>query len=177
MEHSLVKTRLHDVEQEIARLNSLIADLNVEKQELQTADRVLARLSGGAERDQLGAENESEPKELISAKPVGLPTVREMIVLAIQNANKAGKVGLAPKGMTKFIRLNYWPAMNSNQVYSNVSRMVNELSELEKDEETGLYKLVEKIEAADNLISRSQSAAPYPVTTQQARESGSGGGT
>jgi hypothetical protein len=46
-----------------------------------------------------------------SFKPNGIPTVPEMIIEAIKDANNSGNPGLGPRGLKSYIRGRYWPGM------------------------------------------------------------------
>ena len=131
----LLKDKQRDIEDQMARLKGMLAELEVQASELKIAERVLTSLSIDDEDDGATAptvvaavgsaagvghaggvangHNESEPPSV--RKPDDIPTMPEMIRAAIENSAVTGR-GLEPKQMAEYIDKRWWPGVQPNSV-------------------------------------------------------------
>ncbi|MGX5839924.1 hypothetical protein ACWGTI_04270 [Mesorhizobium sp. ArgA1] len=139
---NLISIRYREVEQQIARHRDEIAKLESELPELDIAGRVIARLSG-AEWPPAGAADEPKPENAASAKPDGLPTMPEMILVVMANSYRQGRRGMEPKDVTKAISERYWSDLKgSTSVSTTMWRMAQPKDgRLLKDDDSPLYML------------------------------------
>jgi hypothetical protein len=180
MAHDLqIVTRRHrEVEEEIARLKSRLADLEAELPDLETAARVIARLSG-AEWHPTSAADEQQPPKASGGKPEGLPAVTEMIMIIMTESYRQGRRGMTPKEVMNAIVERWWPNMGRTIVSTTMWRMAQPKDgRLVKDDETSLYMLAapRNNEADDDLLGRATSPASDVQPRAQGREAGPGGG-
>lgn len=139
---NLISIRYREVEQEIARLKGRILELEAELPELDIAGRVIARLSG-AEWPPVGTPDESKPEKASSAKPEGLPTMPEMILVVMAESYRRGKRGMEPKDVATAISERWWADLKgSTNVSTTMWRMAQPKDgRLLKDDDSPLYML------------------------------------
>ncbi|MEP5781121.1 MAG: hypothetical protein ABJL18_11240 [Hyphomicrobiales bacterium] len=179
MEKDLIKNRRDTLEGELARLNARISNINAELNELDVAESVLARLSGKKTQpnklsgDPKPNSQKSKYTERHS-KPEGLPTIRELVLEALMDARQRGLQGLAPREIKKYVieQYNYNMGASANTI---PSRMWHLTKELNKDLETGLFSIPEKIEPVDNSQESSSTGSLFS-TFQRDRKADQGGG-
>jgi len=122
MDESLTILRLRqkavqaDIQRVQAQLDALMAEVN----ELDVAERVLLRLSPISDDD---GQSERAPSGA-PAKPVGIPTMPEMIVDALRSTDNP--FGLSPKAVLEFIAIKYWPEVRPELVGPIAWRMAKE---------------------------------------------------
>lgn len=112
--------------------------------ELDTAERVFARLSG-AERHTAGPADEPKPQEApqSDAPRVRLPSMPNMILSVMQDSYRQGLKGLSPKEMGERIGEKFSHSPRGDAVSSIAWRMWKR-GQLRKDEDSPLYSLPEK---------------------------------
>jgi hypothetical protein len=135
----LLKDKQRDIDEQMARLKGMLAELEVQASELKIAERVLASLStdddeedegpttivsavgsaagsGHAQAVGVAAINgNGEAEHGTARKPDGIPTMPEMIQAALENNAATGR-GLEPKQMTEYIDKRWWKGVPSNAV-------------------------------------------------------------
>lgn len=170
----LITTRRREVEQEIARLKQELAEREGELVELDTAGKVIARLSGAKwpPAGALDAAPKAQPDRALTAKRLTMP---KMILAALRQAKAEHKPGLEPKDMTQWISVTYDPSVKGEYVSAIAWRMWKR-GQLEKPEDSALYSLPGMNEAGDDLLGEATSPASGSQS-QQGREAGPGGGT
>ncbi len=171
METNLINRRREEVSQEITRLQKQLAEMEKELVELDTAERVISRLSG-AERGTPGAADEHEPETPPVGKPEGIPTMPEMITEALTAAGPG--IGVRPKQIRNWIARTYWSGVRGENVSSILWRMWKR-GELGKG--GGHYRLPLKEETVDASPNKETSTASLFQPDAQGREAGPGGGT
>jgi hypothetical protein len=149
-DHTLISNRRAEIAQEVERLEARLSEMRSELSDLETAERVLSRLSG-AKRNAPSASDAAKPQEAPSAKPAGTPTLREITLEALGIARSKGRAGYAPKDVREFALKKYGFNMKS-QANTIAWRMWKDGIIL-KDEETGLYSLPAKETAAPTVAS------------------------
>jgi hypothetical protein len=77
----------------------------------------------GRRRDRVSARNSRKRCPPVHKKPPGTPTTNEMIFVALRDAQERGLPGLAPKGITAFIRQKWWPHLKGAAVGSAAWRL------------------------------------------------------
>jgi hypothetical protein len=170
---TLITARKEQILAEISRLSGQIKDLQAELSDLEAAERVLGRLSGGERRTPSEAgqlEPATEPQATPdTSKPPNTPTINEMIIEALRDAARRGVPGLQPASMTRYIAAKWWPNVPGVAISPIAWRMWKN-SQLDKD--GPLYKLPKNAEAVD-LLSDARSTA----SSTEARKSAPGDGT
>ena len=155
-----IKIRRGELESEIARQTEEIARLSEEMQsnqseldELLIAERVIARLSG---------RNAGETRKAagVNRGPNKSPTIRQMIAEALMDARQRGLPGLTPQGIREYIREAHGRELGQ-QVNTTASRMWRDVKEIDKDTETGLFRLFDR---------NSGGAAPEEAKTGSAED-------
>ena len=128
----LLKDKQRDIDEQMARVRAMLADLETQASELKIAERVLASLSIDDEDDAAlvvesvavatgvghaeGVANGHDETEHASVrKPDDIPTMPEMIRAAIENSAVTGR-GLEPKQMAEYIDKRWWPGVPPNSV-------------------------------------------------------------
>ncbi len=127
----LIKIRAAEIELEINALETRRSILEDERAELSVAQKVLIRLaarvaSAGQKlpgKDEAEAGDTSDAPAEGTAKPVGTPTVPEMIMAILTAAKKIGQRGLEPKAIRQYVALKWWPDIPAETVNSIVWRM------------------------------------------------------
>jgi hypothetical protein len=142
MDSNLIKIRLHEVATEMDRLKGRLALLAAERDELEIAERVINRLSGGKRVD-AGSETESQPSPSARTEEGKQMTIRQMVMESLMDARQRGLPGLAPKHIREYIQSHFGRDIGQ-QANTTASRMWREIGEIAKDEETGLFSLPSK---------------------------------
>jgi hypothetical protein len=111
---------LKDVIQRRKEIAAEIAQLQAEDAELEVAARALERLLGQAETPIGAAFVKAAPLTVTERptpqKPDDIPTMPQMITLALKDAVANGKSGLGPAEITSFIKKTWWPEVDINKV-------------------------------------------------------------
>ncbi len=171
METNLINRRREEVSQEITRLQKQLAEMEKELVELDTAERVISRLSG-AERGAPGAADEHESETPSGEKPEGIPTMPQMITEALTfYCRVQGRA--KPRDVRDWIKRKYWRDVKGETVSSILWRMWKR-GDLEKIGTQ--YRLPLKEETADEDPSKETSTASL-FPSAQGREAVPGGGT
>jgi hypothetical protein len=79
-----------------------------------------------ARRERVTMRNSRKRRPPVHKKPPGTPTTNEMILIALRDAHERGLPGLAPKGMSAFIRQKWWPHLKGAAVGSAAWRLYQE---------------------------------------------------
>jgi hypothetical protein len=175
MDQNLITNRRREVEAEIERLKLTIGEYEAELAELDTVERVMARLSG-AKRVATGPANQQQPTPVQQKAPVKEPPLTEKIVVVVAEAHRRGLKGLEPKEIYDAIVAKGWTA-DLSAVRSTTWRIWNKHGRLSKpDPDSPLYSVPEREKATDLLSGREQSEA-FDHQPEQGREAGPGGGT
>lgn len=171
MDKNLIDRRRDEVIQEINLIQKRHAELEKELVELDTAERVIARLTGAIGGAPSQAD-EPEQAKASSGKPGDIPTMPEMIAGALSSypLNRGAK----PKDVRDWIARKYWPDVKVDSVASIMWRMWKR-DELEKRD--SLYVMPEKKETDDANPGEESSSASLFQPDAQGREAGPGGGT
>ena len=105
---NLILRRRSEIETALADMVKRMEELRKELPDLETAERVLRKLtpSVGVER---------YPSTEISGKPDNIPTMPEMISEAIRSQDFL-ELGMEPKDILKFIADKWWPDVRSELV-------------------------------------------------------------
>jgi hypothetical protein len=114
----MVQYKRRVVSQKIAQQREILAALERQERDLETAERVLVELEAGTEPE-LALEPEPEIAPALPeppGKPEGIPTMPDMIFEALKDARARGLKGLEPKGITAFIAAKWWPDVRINNV-------------------------------------------------------------
>lgn len=174
MDKNLITNRRREVEAEIERLKISISEFEAELAELDTAERVMARLSG-AKWVAPSKANQQEPTIVPPTISKGEPPLTEKIIAVVSEAHRRGLKGLEPKDVYDAIIAKGWSA-DVAAVRSTTWRIWKHGGRLSKpDPDSPLYTVPEREKATDLLSRREQSEAfDQP---EQSREAGSGGGT
>ncbi|MEO9615677.1 MAG: hypothetical protein ABJG86_03500 [Nitratireductor sp.] len=172
MNENLIEIRRSEIEAEIARLQERIKGLAAERNELDIAERVLARLSGAKQNP---SQSNIEPKPSLGADdaPKRPLTVRQMIMAALMDARQKGLPGRTPKQIREYVEATYERKIGQ-QINTTASRMWHDLKEIEKDIESGLFRLPLNETPVDEKPGQVPSTGLYndPV---QGRSAGPGG--
>lgn len=96
----------------------------------------------------------SEPARLSAAlngggKPLGTPTVPDMIMTLLLESKRRGLNGMEPRDMTRGISRRWWPGVRSEEV-SPIAWRMHKRGQLVKDGQ--VYRLPENTEAAGDLL-------------------------
>lgn len=148
MDSAIIKNRRREVAQEVERLQSRLAELNAELSELEIAERVIDRLSGG-QRDSVSQGNEPQPQKPSRQNETSM-TIRQMVMEALMDARQRGLRGLAPKDIREYISREFGKDIGQ-QVNTTASRMWRDIGEISKHEDGGLFYLPDR-ERDDRLI-------------------------
>lgn len=171
-----ITIRRGEVAAEIKRLQDEIAACHEELSDLDTAARVVARLSGAKWTPASAADAKSPPNTRTLETNATL-TMPQMIKASLRDAREKNLAGLEPREITAWIAKTYQPDVKGEYVSAIVWRLWKRGDVMKPDDTRALYSLPEKIEASDDLISRSTSLAS-DVNPKQDHESGQeGGGT
>ena len=103
---TLIRARKQEIVAEITRLSAQLDALRAELPDLEAAERVLSRFSGGAGTPYSTTQQPAptpEP-EAGTSKPPNTPTISDMILEALRDAKSKGLAGLQPHGMTSVYR-------------------------------------------------------------------------
>ena len=170
METNLIHRRREEVSQEITRLHKLLAEMEKELVELDTAERVISRLTD-AKRSPSSTTDEREQEAASGEKPEGIPTMPEMITEALTAVGRGH--GLKPKDIRNWIARTYWGGVRGENVSSILWRMWKR-GDLKK--RASHYRLPLKDETVDeNPNEETSTASLFP--SAQGREAVPGGGT
>lgn len=177
-EHDIINKRINEVRSERDVLLAKLSKCDEELAELDTAKKVIARLTGVSEETdptdgkakRYGFKDALEGK----GKPSGLPTMPELIIMALKHANRP----LKPKEITEVIRHNWWPEVDGRNIGSIVWRL-NSRNDIEKVDGTSSYRLPQKEEAPDGNAGEQSSEASLfnPDPEAQGQKARPGGGT
>jgi len=175
MDNNLITNRRREVEAEIDRLRTMLSEYEAELVELDTAGRVMARLSG-AKRAAPGEANKQEQAVVPPKVASKEPPLTDKIVAVVSEAHRQGRKGLEPKEIFDAIIAKGWAA-DLAAVRSTTWRIWNKHGRLSKpDPDSPLYSVPEREKATDLLSGREQSEA-FDHQPEQGREAGPGGGT
>jgi hypothetical protein len=169
----LITLRRQEIEQEIARLNSRLSEMDGELKDLAIAERVFDRLSGAAGNSSR-ASNESKPTPFPRANPNAAMSLRDLIIGAVTDAKKNGIVGLKPREIQKRILQVYGVDKAANVVNTRTWRLWNEDKALNKSE-GGVYSLPSKEIPADDVTVEGPSAGESETSSEHGREADRGG--
>ena len=135
-DHDILAERLESIRNQIAKLESKIAVLKAEENETVIAQNVMARLTGSPKSAEPidntanytnGYSNRSGKKRRVRPKgtvrPEGIPTMPDMIKMAITSAIKEGKGGLSPSELCDRIDKTWWPGVDPNSVKPTAWRL------------------------------------------------------
>lgn len=157
----------------------MIVEAETELTELETAERVLLRLTG-AKRPETGAADQ-RPTPAVSGATEE-PPLTEKIFTVLQEAHRRGLRGLEPSGIYEAIVEKGWSATKDN-VRTTAWRLWRE-DRLSKGADSPLYGILlpatEKPETnttADSISPAGEQSAVVDQPEQQGREAGPGGGT
>lgn len=172
MDKNLITNRRREVEAEIERLKISISEHEAELAELDTAERVMARLSGA----KWVAPSKANQQEPTIVPPQIAPRERpltEKIQIVLQEAHRRGLKGLEPKEIYENIIAKGWSA-DVSAVRSTTWRIWKDGRLSKPDLDSPLYTVPEREKATDLLSSEEQPGAfDQP---ERSREAGSGGG-
>lgn len=171
MDTNLIQIRRREVDAEITRLEARLADMRNELADLDTAERVLSRLSG-AKRSETRPADKPKPT-VVPPETSYEPPLTEKIFTVLTEAYRRGLKGLEPSGIYDAIIAKDWTA-SKDAVRTTTWRLWNE-DRLAKVPDTRLYSVLEKEKATDLLSSQEQSGA-FDQNPAQGREAGPGGG-
>lgn len=174
MNPDLIKIRRHEVTRELERLQERKDALTIEMEELDIAERVMGRLSGGL-RSEVSPRHESKPPQASRPKTGEGMTVRQMVKEALMDARARGLPGLAPKHIRDYIQSTFGRDIGA-AANTTASRMWREIKEISKDEKTGLFSLPQNEKPASAKSEQDTPAGLFP-DQQQSREAETGGGT
>lgn len=161
----IIKNRRDEVLTEIAGYKAEIERLESELPELDVAERVLARLTGEP-RSEVSAVKPSVDEALVGAKPEGIPTVPEMIVTLLKEAQASGSRGMSAKDLLDGIAKRWWPDAKSDTVAPTAWRM-RKRGDLDKDgvhysiPKTNTGSEAEASEPSEVPVSRPERTAQY----------------
>jgi hypothetical protein len=175
MDKNLITNRRREVEAEIERLKLSMAQYEAELVELDTAERVMDRLSG-AKWVAPGEANKQEqaivPPKVASKEP----PLTDKIVAVVSEAHRQGRKGLEPKEIFDAIIAKGWAA-DLAAVRSTTWRIWKHGGRLSKpNADSPLYSVPEREKATDLLSSEEQSEA-FEQKPAQGGEARLGGGT
>ena len=173
-EQKLIANRIDEVTGKLSKLHSQVAALDAELVELESAAMVITRLRGisvvGSARIVAPSATTSGHGRSVS-KPVGLPTMPKLIMMALGEANKP----LTPKEITDLIREKWWPEVEGQKIGSIVWRL-NNRKDIQKLEGTSTYRLPQTNEPSDEELDRNTSEGSLFETPAKGREAVPGGG-
>ena len=171
---TLIRARKQEIVAEITRLSAQLDALRAELPDLEAAERVLSRFSGGAGTPYSTTQQPAptpEP-EAGTSKPPNTPTISDMILEALRDAKSKGLAGLQPHGLTRYIAQKWWPNVPGVAISPIAWRMAKR-GDLRRDGH--LYMLPKNSEAADDP-SRER-LRPRISTALRPVEPAPGGGT
>lgn len=178
MDIHTIQERRDELKKELALLTERFemqsSEISTEISELDIAERVWERLSGTkrssafkpTERNVSTAPKRTKKEKL---------TVRQMINAALMDARQRNLPGLLPKEIRSYIQATYEQDIGQ-QINTTASRMWHDLKEIEKDEESGLYRLP-KEKPVDAVPGEVTSTGLFDQPSAQGREAGPGGAT
>ena len=174
MDTHIITIRRQEVEQEIVRLKSRMAEMEIELVDLATAERVLAKLTGAIGQSPRTADEPKPPRALV-ANPADKMNLRELIIGALQSAKDEGLLGLKPVQIQQRIVDVYGVDKSRNVVNTRTWRLWKEDGILDKQGD-GTYSLSEKIEA-EGTLNLEPAPTASDINPVHGREAGQGGGT
>jgi len=121
-----VRERLEEVRDLISRYSAAISMLKREEQDLEIAVQVMDGLLKRPAYRAMLPPIEATADTVEPTKPVGIPTVPNMIMEALLVASDNGMYGMEPSHVTAFIRDNYWPSVQSQNVAPTMWRMARD---------------------------------------------------
>lgn len=143
----------------------------VELAELETAGSVVARLTGEKWPPKDQDDNSENPSEPVNKKTDGLPTMPELIVMALRQTKRP----MTPKEISEHIRRTWWPKVETKKIGTIAWRLDNR-GDLEKIEGTSAYQLPQTEEPPDDEIGVNTSEGSLFETQAKGREAVPGGG-
>ena len=160
----------------LARLLENVESVEKELGDLEVAKSVMLRLSG---KKQVNSGQAPTPKKRrpkpTQTKPANLPTIKQLVLEALEDARRRGMPGLTPKQIREFVAAKYSYNMGAS-ANTVPSRMWRDEKILEKNTETGLFSLPSKEKPVDALSFAGTSTGLFE-TPAKGREAGPGGGT
>ena len=170
----LITRRYQEVGNMIANYRKNISELESELVDLDTAGKVVARLSG-AKWPPVGEANQlATSVRYTGAEALDRMTMPMMIVEVLKQAHRQGLKGLTPKDMSERIKEKFSPEVKSDYVAS-IAWRVSKQGKL-VNIGGGVYALPEEKEATDLLSGQDQSGAS-DSNPAQGGEARPGGGT
>jgi hypothetical protein len=148
-----IQERRRGLETILTNLRTELAEREAEARDLETAERVLLSLSDDKE------PHEAEPADRRPAKPEGTPPITEMIALVLADAQKEGKKGLRPQGISEVISMRWWPHANTRIIGSVVWRMAKQ----KKLTKRGAVYSLPKVEGSAVAAAEPPSTSPQGV--------------
>jgi hypothetical protein len=145
------------------------SEISTEISELDIAERVWERLSVQAGSAFSRQNNVSTAPKRTKKEKL---TVRQMINAALMDARQRNLPGLLPKEIRSYIQATYEQDIGQ-QINTTASRMWHDLKEIEKDEESGLYRLP-KEKPVDAVPGEVTSTGLFDQPSAQGREAGRG---
>lgn len=140
----VIRERIGELSQRIDSTEVTLRALREEREELAKAVEVFSRFADDEELAPAPGPNlegrrvESEVPKRMDEKPDGTPTLAEMILQTLSEANTRGVPSMAPKEITAAIRQRWWPAARAESVGSVAWRMADR-KQLAKED--GRYSL------------------------------------
>ncbi len=134
---ALIRKRKAEIEAQAAqeqaerdRLDEAAAARAKEEEELAIAERVLARLAGAnattpAATEPVKSTTGKKRYWSSSARPVGIPSVPEMVNTLLLDAEKAGKAGLKSREIVDGIADRWWPGVSANMIMPTVYKSIS----------------------------------------------------
>lgn len=174
MDTTLIKNRRHEVEAQIERLEARVTELRNELADLDTAERVLARLTG-ASGGEARAADEPKPASFAGGGQASEPPLTEKINTVLAEAHRRGLKGLEPAGIYDAIIAKGWAATKDG-VRTTTWRLWNE-KRLDKIAGTSSYSILGNEKPAGETSAKDTPTGLFNQPEQQGREAGPGGGT
>ncbi|MER8650292.1 hypothetical protein [Mesorhizobium sp. M0586] len=174
---NLISLRRREIEQRMAQLKSDLSVYEKELVELDTAERVFARLSG-AERPAAGEAN-----QLAAANVHGFLTkkltVPEMILSVLHDEQDMAShfEGIEPKEIARLIEKKFLGRQIRSEAVSSICWRMRKREQLVKSSEGPFYSLPGKEKPADLLSPGGEQSAGLSETGAQGGEARPGGGT
>lgn len=167
-ELNIISKRIKEVQADSESLRAKLAENDRELAELETAAKVLARLTGG------DVSHSSPVVEGSATKPKNLPTMPQLIVMALKHEGRP----LEPREITEVIRNNWWPDADTKKIGSIVWRLHNR-NDIHKVEGTSTYRLPQMAEPPDEKLGSEASRGSLFNTVPEAQgdKAPPGGGT
>lgn len=133
---NMIRARVAEVDKRLADLETTVRLLRDEREELQTALKVINRFADDddaapiepdleARRVDLAGTEPEPVKSAKSSKPPGTIPIADMIIAILSEASVRGTAGLLPKEMVPIIRERWWPEARGESIGSIAWRMAS----------------------------------------------------